>query len=209
MTLKELFTKDHSDRLPEEMPRQRKRKRSMSRRYQTGNVVKYGNWWIVRFRIDVPNQDRRALTYERICPVKKPGRLTVHDRRDRAASILKEKGVDSREQFARLNNGTTFKQQGDWFMTNAVNRRRKPIKPATASGWQNILDKWLIPSVGDVPLAAISKLTLKELVTKMSAAKLSAKTIDSYSGLFKQVIASAVDDKTGNQLFPITPFMWV
>jgi hypothetical protein len=74
MTLKQLFTTDHSDRLPQETPRQRKRKPSMSRRYQQGNVVKYGNWRIVRFRIDVPNQDRRALTYERICPVNGPGR---------------------------------------------------------------------------------------------------------------------------------------
>jgi hypothetical protein len=49
--------------------------------------------------------------------------------------------------------------------------------------------------IGDVPLAAITNLTLKELVTKMSLAKLSAKTIDSYSGPFKQVVASAVDDK--------------
>jgi integrase len=103
-----------------------------------------------------------------------------------------------------LNNGTTFKQQAEWFMNNAVNRKRKPIKPATVSGWQNILEKWLIPALGDAPLAAITNLTLKELVAKMSAAKLSAKTIDSYSGLFKQVLASAVDDKTGNRLFPIT-----
>jgi len=90
MTLIELFTKGQSDRLHPETPRQRKRKRSMSRRYQAGNVVKYGNWWIVRFRIDVPNQDQRILTYERICPIKGPGHLSVHDRRDRAASILKE-----------------------------------------------------------------------------------------------------------------------
>jgi site-specific recombinase XerD len=38
----------------------------------------------------------------------------------------------------------------------------------------------------------------------MSQAKLSAKTIVSYSDLFKHVVASAVDNKTDNQLFPIT-----
>ena len=89
-------------------------------------------------------------------------------------------------------------------MSNAVKRRRKPIKAATAAGWRNCLDKWLIPEVGDLPLPSINNSTLKELITKMTAANLAAKTIVSYSQVFKLVVASAVDEKTGNALFPIT-----
>ncbi len=175
----------------------------MSRRYQTGHVVKYGNWWIVRFRTDVPNQTRRSLTYERICPIEGPGRLPVGEIRRRAASILEKKGVNNPEQFAQMNNGTTFKQQADWFMTWVITRKRKPVKTATADSWQNCLDKWLISILGDLPLAAINNSTLKDLVTKLSEAKLSPKTIINYSQVFKLVVASAVDKKTGDQLFPI------
>jgi len=175
----------------------------MSRRYQQGNVVKYGNWWIVRFRVDVPNQPARSLTYERICPVNGPGSMAVGERRRKAAQILKDKGVNSHEVFAQANNGTTFSAQAKWFMDNAATRKRNPIKAATASGWQNILDKWLDPNLGEMPLASINNGTLKALVSKMSEAGLSAKTIISYAQLVKLVVASAVDDKTGEPLFPV------
>jgi integrase len=204
MTLKIPLTPEGlSESLSAETPKTRRRKRSMSRRYQAGSVIKYGNWWIVRFRVDVPNQLDRALRYERICPIDGPGRLPVGEIRRRAASILDEKGINAPEQFAQMNNGTTFKQQSDWFMTWVVTRKRKPIKTATANTWRMCLDKWLNPAVGDLPLAAINNSTLKELVTKLSAAKLSPKTIVNYTQLMKMVVASAVDEQTGDQLFPI------
>jgi hypothetical protein len=53
-----------------------------------------------------------------------------------------------------------------------------------------------------LPLASITNGTLKDLVTNMSAAGLSAKTIINYSQLVKLVVASAVDEKTGEPLFP-------
>jgi hypothetical protein len=84
-----------------------------------------------------------------------------------------------------------------------VARKRKPVKAATAGTWSMCLDKWLNPAIGDLPLAAINNSTLKELVTKLSAAKLSPKTIVNYCQLMKMVVASAVDEKTGDQLFPI------
>jgi hypothetical protein len=40
-------------------------------------------------------------------------------------------------------------------------------------------------------------------VTKLSAAKLSPKSIVNYTQLMKMVVASAVDENTGDQLFPI------
>jgi integrase len=175
----------------------------MSRRYQTGSVLKYGNWWIVRFRMDIPNQPARALTYERICPIEGPGKLPFGDIRRRAADILEEKGINSPAQFAQDNFGTTFKEQADWFMKWVITRKRKPIKTATANTWRMCLDKWLNPAVGDLPLAAVNNSTLKELVTKLSTAKLSPKSIVNYCQLMKMVVASAVDEKTGDQLFPI------
>jgi len=63
------------------------------------------------------------------------------------------------------------------------------------------LDKWLNPNLGDVSLANINNAALKQLVAKMDAAGLSAKTIINYSGLVKLIVASAKSEE-GEPLFP-------
>jgi hypothetical protein len=80
-------------------------------------------------------------------------------------------------------------------------RRRKPVKPATVFAWQHALDKWVLPSLGDKFLGDISNGALRDLVEKMAAAGLSAKTIVNYSQVVKLVVASAVDSD-GEQIYP-------
>jgi hypothetical protein len=43
-------------------------------------------------------------------------------------------------------------------------RRRRPLKPATLHNWQNCLDKWLLPALGETPLAQIGNAALRTLV---------------------------------------------
>jgi hypothetical protein len=43
--------------------------------------------------------------------------------------------------------------------------------------WENHLDKWINPNMGDVPLEAVNNLALKNLVTVMCDGGLSAKSI--------------------------------
>ena len=40
---------------------------------QRGCIVKNGNFWAVRFRVDVPGQFERKLRYVRICPIEGEG----------------------------------------------------------------------------------------------------------------------------------------
>jgi integrase len=75
------------------------------------------------------------------------------------------------------------------------------VKPATVFAWQHALDKWVLPSLGDKLLADVSNSALRELVEKMAATGLSAKTIVNYSQVVKLVVASAVDAE-GEQLYP-------
>jgi site-specific recombinase XerC len=82
-----------------------------------------------------------------------------------------------------------------------MTRKRNPVKPATATTWQNCVNKWLNPNVEDFPLSSLNNLTVKSLVSRMHEAGLSAKTISNYVGLAKLVVASAIDDN-GEQLFP-------
>ncbi len=74
-------------------------------------------------------------------------------------------------------------------------------KPATAKTWENYLETWLNPHLGQMPVSAVNNLAMKELVTKMAEAKLSAKSIHNYIQVAKMVVASAMDEQ-GEELYP-------
>jgi len=173
----------------------------MSRRSQVGNIEVSGKWYVVRFWKDVPGQENRVHACERICPVEGSDCLTKAERKRRALEIVAKSGVNSQERFIEATFGITFREQAKWFICQALTRKRKPIKPATVSTWQNCLDKWLNPHLGDMPLANVNNGSIKTLVSQMYAAGLSAKSIVNYSGLVKLVVASAVDNN-GDRLFP-------
>lgn len=174
----------------------------MARRGQVGTIAESGQWFVVRFWKYPPGQERIHAS-ERICPVnpKSPGYLSKGKRRRRANEIVETSGVNDTRQLIEANNGVTFREQGKWFLNHSMNRYRNPVKAATISTWQNCVDKWLNPNLGDLPLAAVNNLAAKRLVATMHEAGLSAKTINNYVGLVKLVVASATDDN-GEQLFP-------
>ena len=96
---------------------------------------------------------------------------------------------------------TTFRAQAAKWVAYVTTRRRRPVKPATLRGWRAALDKWLLPHLGDRLLADISNAALREIVEKMLAGGLVAKTIVNYAQVVKMVLASAVDAE-GDQLYP-------
>jgi integrase len=124
--------------------------------------------------------------------------------RHRLREYLEREGINSSQSF-RQNTapGITFRQQSEWWIASLPARKRRPVKPATISGWQDALNAWLLPHIGDKLLADVSNKTLRELVEKMSAAGLSAKTIVNYVQVAKLVVASAVDDE-GERIYPRT-----
>lgn len=63
------------------------------------------------------------------------------------------------------------------------------------------MDKWILPTIGDTPLAEVSNAVLKLAIETMAAGGLAAKTIVSYSLVVKMVVASAVDSE-GEQIHP-------
>jgi integrase len=176
----------------------------MSRRSgQGGYVERKGNAFYVRFRIDVPGREKRAYKSIRICPAFGPGKMTKPERERRAKQIIAESGADTEEHFklvAAVSLGVTFKQQAEWFMAHVQARKRKPIKPATAKSWENCIKKWLNPHLGAVPLSAVNNPLLKELVSKMADAGLSAKSIHNYIQIAKLVVASAMNEH-GEELY--------
>ena len=172
----------------------------MARRGQVGTIELSGKWYVVRFR-KYPKGENPIYASERICPLSGEGALPKGERRRRANEIVAASGVNDPQAFIDASVGTTFREQAKGFLNHSMNRKRNPVKPATMQSWQNCVDKWLNPNLGDTPLASINNSTVKGLVAKMHEAELAPKSIANYVGLVKLVVASALD-KDGEQLFP-------
>ena len=102
----------------------------------------------------------------------------------------------TRSQFPVLHFGS--RPNGGWSLST---RRRRPLKPATAYGWQHCLDRWILPNLGDKLLSEVRNSALRQFVEILSAADLAPKTIVNVVTVVKFVVASAVDEE-GDQIHP-------
>ena len=124
--------------------------------------------------------------------------------RQRLREFLEREGVNSKEAYHQNTApAVTFQHQAYWWISSLQARKRRPVKPATISGWRDALNAWLLPSLGGKLLADVSNKAVRDLVEKMSTAGLSAKTIVNYVQVVKLVVASAVNDE-GEQIYPRT-----
>jgi hypothetical protein len=170
---------------------------------QLGTVVQHSKTWnptapcYGKFWVDVqgsPTRKRQTVALG-ICKTKSSARQRLREYLDR-------EGVNSKESFHQNTApAITFRQQADSWIASLPSRRRRPVKPATISGWRDALNAWLLPHLGEKLLAEVSNKAVRELVEKMSAVNLSAKPIVNYIQVVKLVIASAVDDE-GQEIYP-------
>jgi integrase len=181
----------------------RKRGPSLSRRTgQSGSVFQqnqtswnpaapaYGRFWI-----DFPEGRKRRVITLGVCATR-----TVAKRKLR--EYIEAEGVNSTSALiAATTPGLTFREQAQRWIASLATRRRRPVKPATIFGWQHALDKWVLPTIGDMPLAEVSNAALKLLIETMAAGGLSAKTIVNYAQVPKMVVASVVN-ADGEQIYP-------
>ncbi len=175
-------------------PAKRKRGKSLSRRTgQDGHIEKSGRWFVVRFWKDIPGQERRMHVRERVCPISGPGLLSKSERKRKAREIIQASGADSSEYFKEVvkqDPGVTFREQSEIWLKQLQNRKRKPIRQSYAVTIQGALDKWILPAIGEIPLANVDNLSVKPLIEKMSAAGLSPRTVNKYIEHVKQVVES-------------------
>lgn len=183
----------------------KRRGKSMSRRAgQTGHIEQSGKWWVVRWWMDVPNQEKRILKRRKICPISRPGTLTKSARERRAREIIAESGADTEEFFNRVVRQAdvpTFRKQSSTWLERVKVRKRKPVANSTIESWEGCLKNWINPNIGDLPLTNVNNSALKGLVAKMSEGGLSPKSIANYVQVVKTVVASAVNDE-GEQMYP-------
>jgi integrase len=177
----------------------------MSRRSgQKGHIEPSGKWYVVRWWMDVPGQEKRSLERARICPISGPGSMTKSERQRRASEIIARSGADTEKYFNSVakpvQSEVTFREQAEIWFSNETTRKRNPVATATKEFWRGCLDNWLIPNLSDLPVSEVNNGAVKRVVPIMMN-KLSPKTITSYVGVIKQVVASAVN-KDGEELYP-------
>ena len=164
----------------------------MSRRSgQVGTIVKEGGWYRVRFRLDIPGQYQRVQKSIKICPVSGPGLLTKSERERRKVEIVNSFGANSAQRFKSVvegESGVTFREQSKVRLEQMKTRKRKPVKPAAIVNWEMALNKWLLPLIGDFPLASVKNGTLKMLVSKFDEAGLSPSSIRTYCLVMTMVV---------------------
>jgi integrase len=183
----------------------KRRGKSMSRRTgQSGHIEPSGNWWVVRWWMDVPGQEKRAHKRERICPIAGPGTLSKSARERRAREIIVAIGADTEAHFKKVVTQVgcvTFREQAETWFTELENRKRHPVADSTLEGWGGVLRNWLYPSIGDLPLSEVNNAALKRVVAAMVEGGVSPQTITNYTLVLKLVVASAID-KEGEEIYP-------
>lgn len=95
-----------------------------------------------------------------------------------------------------------FRQQAETYMLEIANRKSDPVRPTTLHVYRSLLDARILPAIGSVEMAVVNNKTAKKLVSRLTEAKLSPRTINLAVSLMKQVVASATDDE-GTYLYPV------
>ena len=175
----------------------------MSRRNgQNGTVVIAGNWYRVRWRMDVEGQEKRINMNEKVAPVVfnrsgKP-KTPSPDVLRKAREIVENSGANSEDRFNRVVLGeSTFRDQAKTYLNWVQTRDREPIKDA--SSIEAALNKWILPEIGDLPLGDVHNITVKPLVDNMKKL-LSARTVNKYVEYIGQIVASLKDGRTGEPI---------
>jgi integrase len=182
----------------------RKRGACLSRRIgQTGNVFQHCKPWnpiapaYGRFWVDEPGNAKRKRSTVSLgnCSSRSTARRKLRE-------YIEREGINSAVAFTtNTSPATTFRWQAEKWIASLSTRKRKPVKPATIHGYQHVLDKWLLPNIGEMLLSDVSNTELKLLIQMMRDGGLVAKTIVNYTFVIKLVMASAVDAE-GEQIYP-------
>lgn len=198
-----LQTSETEDTLRDATTIRRKRGPSLSRRTgQTGNVFQHCKSWnptapcYGRYWFDIPGAERKRRTVALgVCATRSAARRKLREH-------IEVEGINTNQTFTSTTTpATTFRAQAAKWIQAVSTRRRKPVKPATISGWLHSLDKWVLPNLGDLLLTDVGNAALKRMVETMFCAGLSPQTIVTHSKVVKMVVASAVNSE-GEQIHP-------
>ncbi len=152
--------------------------------------------------MDVVGEEQRINMNEKVAPVVfdrsgKP-KPPSSDVLRKAREIVEKSGANSEERFNQVVFGeTTFRAQAKTYLQWVQTRDREPIKDA--SSIEAALNKWILPEIGDLPLADVHNIAVKPLVDKMKKS-LAARTVNKYVEYIGQIVASLKNGRTGEPI---------
>jgi integrase len=171
------------------------------RRGQNGSVFQKQSPWSStapsygRFWVDAPDGRKRETVSLGICATRTVAKRKLREHID-------AQGVNSAVVFRTATApGTTFREQSEFWLSKLAVRKRRPVKPATLAGYRHSLSRWVLPTLGERPLAEVSNGAMRELIEVMTKAGLSAKSIVNHAAVVRLVVASAVS-VDGEELHP-------
>jgi len=141
----------------------RKREKSMSRRPgQSGRVVKKGNWWYGRMRVDVPGEEKR----KRLCvKVGQVDLMTESQANRKWLGMVHETGINRDDHLDRLHLATkTFAEEADWWKAN----RLSLFKPSCQENMGRHVERYLRPRFGKLPVSTIDERQVQEFVADLN-----------------------------------------
>jgi integrase len=187
----------------------RKDNRSMRRRSgQSGQIVRKGNTWHVRFYVDVPGQPKRLRKSVPVGPAVGKEKLTKPEAVRKAGEIVRSAGVNTvehLEQAVRPQPVKTFQDRVEWCRKN--HKAWTDGKPGPIATMEGHLAKHILPRFGALAVEEITETVVQEFVadlkrttfdwrkpngTLIKTYRLSRKTVLNIVGVVKLVLGRKV-----------------
>lgn len=93
-----------------------------------------------------------------------------------------------------------FRDAAEDWLKAAQTRKRRPMRSTSVPSVRCAFDKWLFPHLGDLPLDKVHNGSVKKMVHAMTD-DLAPKSINTYVNLVKVVVASVVNEETGEPIY--------
>ena len=175
----------------------RKRAKSMSvRSGQSGSVVRKGQMWHGRYYVDVPNQETRRKASVPLGSIRE---MKKTEAKRKLRALLEEMGLNDDNHLERTSaRAKTFGSEAAWWKEN-----RLPIfKPSCIETMGSHLEKYLLPTFGSLPMAAIDERRVQEFIAELIrreyvwpngvSKKISPKTIRNIIGVLRLIVGEKV-----------------
>jgi len=178
--------------IPSVAPNQRKGRKMSRSCGQCGSIEQKGDWWHLRYWADtVKGRSHRS---QPICLAVGKGKKTKSEARRLGKEWLVKQGINSEEHLEKaVGPMLGFREQSEAWLHKLRTRNRRPIPDSSVPSIRSALDCWLLPYFGDMPLNEVNNNALRGLVKKMIGT-LSAKTINTYTTMAKEIVESLLDE---------------
>jgi integrase len=175
---------------------------------QSGQIVRKGNTWHVRFYVDVPGERRRQRKSVPVGPAVGKEKLTKPEATRQAAEIIRAAGVNTPEHLEQAihpQQVKTFQDRLAWCRQN--HKAWTDGKPGPIATMEGHLAKHILPCFGAWPLESITETTVQEFVAELKRTeferrrsngtliktyRLSRKTVLNIVGVIKLVLGRKV-----------------